>query len=729
MSSDVISAFEQGQICLHVVLREGSCVAIPDLPIANFLGHASTCLDCNVVLQIIEVVQPGWVTRNKKHGLVDYKQVFSWEDPLTIVPQFTLHVQQSAGRKDVVDDSPQSASFHFVRRAATTCYEGNEHGVRADKSPDYAGKYVVAQSLEVTPDSGSRAAFARAHKWLSYCDKHDGACKPPNPEYKPRRLINVGSVDGVREPFLFEPVEPVRYACLSYCWGKDLDQLLTTTSENIQAHFQAIAFSALPRTIQDAITVCRNLNIPNIWVDSLCIVQDDRLAWLQDASTMHDIYYNSYLTISVMEPNSCKLGFLGKQRFGDPTWQQPLCVTHPDEASSPVDLLIRPRKFYPRSHRDRSSLDRRGWCLQESLLPSRRLCYDGNEMIWECLCRKLCECGHAVAPQVPRNTTPDHHGKLGALLETKAREIKSRLGMRGYPTWYRFLLGSAGWLKPRQRLYQRWRELISDYSHRSLSQRHDRLRAISGLAKMVWDDLGPEGCKEPGDYYLAGLWKQELPFDLTWEVEDLPEGAEMPERGEVKAHEAGYHIPSWSWASLERPVSYKFSLAWDLWRHEPVAVEQCIVERACCQHELPEDPTSAVIDGSIVLTNDFAPVQLVRKGGKDKSKHVFTGRLSPYERHAFVQCPNGDRIKMTLDQPEANSLDSPYYCLKLFSWVSERPPRIGPRTWFLVLAASMRKPGAFERRGVGLWVNSEDGANDISCPIFEGSAVATVEIV
>ncbi|GLA26371.1 hypothetical protein AnigIFM63326_003524 [Aspergillus niger] len=713
--------------CRHVGPQQTTdYTGIYDTPIATFLENASTCLDCNLVLQVIEAVKPGWVKENAHLGLVDYQREKSEDDWLTIVPQFTLHLQQSVGMAGV--DLHQPTSFHFFKRVATARYEPHYVGSRADKSPEFTGKFL-AQSLEVTHDSGSPAAFERAHQWLSYCDEHDGACKPPNPGYKPRRLINVGSSDGTRHPFLFEPAEPARYACLSYCWGKDLDQVLTTTTNNIESHYQAIELSTLPLALQDAITVCRNLEIPNLWVDSLCIVQDDRLAWLHDASAMHDIYLNSYLTISVKEPNSCKLGFLGKQRFGEPTWQQLLRLTRPDNAPG-LDLLIRPGEFYPRSYRDRSSLDRRGWCLQESILPNRRLCYDGNEMIWECLCRQLCECGHAVAPQVPHLTTLDY-GKLGASIKTEILKGKIRSKRQGYSEWHRFSLGSRSRLEPHQEIYQRWRDLVSDYSHRSLSKKHDRLRAISGLARMVGNNMrqGPEAADE----YLAGLWKKELPFDLSWEVEPLTEGAEVLESGEVNANEAAYHIPSWSWASVRRPVGYRFDLPLELWKYEPVAVDQCIVERVHCQHELLEDPMSAVTDGSIVLTGAFAQVKLIHlKQTQGTAREDLEGLIideGGIQRDTFVQCSTGHKLRVTLDKLEVNDPDESYYCLRLFSWVSKYDWRMGPETWFLVLATSTRKLGAFERRGVGLWNTWRGDAGNRSCPIFEGCAAATVEIV
>lgn len=229
--------------------------------------------------------------------------------------------------------------------------------------------------------------------------------------------------------------------------------------------------------------------------------------------------------------------------------------------------------------------------------------------------------------------------------------------------------------------------------------------------------------------YLAGLWKKELPFDLSWEVEPPNEGGEIPENGTVNANEAAYYIPTWSWASVGRPVTYRFDLPLEIWKYEPVAIDQCIVERVHCQHELLEDPMSAVTDGSIVLTSAFAPVKLIRLEGlpeKQKGQVIHEDEVRHY---TFVQCSDGQKVSVTLDKPEVHNPDETYYCLRLFSWVSERNQRMGPETWFLILVPSTHKLGAFERRGVGLWDRLLADTDSRSCPIFEGSETATVEIV
>ena len=120
--------------------------------------------------------------------------------------------------------------------------------------------------MEIIDDSGSSEAFQRIKKWLSYCVDHDDQCKLQSPDFKPNRLISIVDPDGSRGSslFLFKPEHPVQYAYLSYCWGSDLGGVLRTTTDNFQSHLLSIDFNCLPKTIQDAVMVSRELAIPNI---------------------------------------------------------------------------------------------------------------------------------------------------------------------------------------------------------------------------------------------------------------------------------------------------------------------------------------------------------------------------------------------------------------------------------------------------------------------------------
>ncbi len=85
---------------------------------------------------------------------------------------------------------------------------------------------------------------------------------------------------------------------------------------------------------------------------------------------------------------------------------------------------------------------------------------------------------------------------------------------------------------------QFWREVIERYSLRRLTMPSDKLVALSALAKDVANaskDVRPQD-------YLAGIWRQNLSFELRWQMADPPR-ARPP-----------YRAPSWSWASVDGKV-------------------------------------------------------------------------------------------------------------------------------------------------------------------------------
>ncbi|KXT08104.1 hypothetical protein AC579_9206 [Pseudocercospora musae] len=74
--------------------------------------------------------------------------------------------------------------------------------------------------------------------------------------------------------------------------------------------------ATLPATIQDAIDVARELNISHLWVDVLCIVQDDDgTDWKAHAGMMHHIYGEAKLALCACSALSSTEGFRSDQEL------------------------------------------------------------------------------------------------------------------------------------------------------------------------------------------------------------------------------------------------------------------------------------------------------------------------------------------------------------------------------------------------------------------------------
>jgi hypothetical protein len=90
-----------------------------------------------------------------------------------------------------------------------------------------------------------------------------------------------------------------RYAALSYTWGSReqycLNQRNTSIVEN-EGYLDTIK-GLLGPTVTDAIKICSSLKIQYLWIDSLCIVQDDAEAKQSQIDSMDQIYSNAYVTL------------------------------------------------------------------------------------------------------------------------------------------------------------------------------------------------------------------------------------------------------------------------------------------------------------------------------------------------------------------------------------------------------------------------------------------------
>jgi len=69
-------------------------------------------------------------------------------------------------------------------------------------------------------------------------------------------------------------------------------------SSNLVIFQDRIEIVELPKTFRDAIEVVRHLNLQYIWIDSLCIIQDSKEDWAQEAALMHQVYSNAIVNIA-----------------------------------------------------------------------------------------------------------------------------------------------------------------------------------------------------------------------------------------------------------------------------------------------------------------------------------------------------------------------------------------------------------------------------------------------
>ncbi|KAH8700038.1 heterokaryon incompatibility protein-domain-containing protein, partial [Phaeosphaeriaceae sp. PMI808] len=118
--------------------------------------------------------------------------------------------------------------------------------------------------------------------------------------------------------------QKLSYAALSYVWGAVPQSRLL--SENVHALRASGSLMKLnlriPQTIKDSIDFCAALEIQYLWVDSLCIVQDDSDTKESQIRAMHEIYRNAVLTIVDASSYDASGGLWG---WNCPVWPYTTC--------------------------------------------------------------------------------------------------------------------------------------------------------------------------------------------------------------------------------------------------------------------------------------------------------------------------------------------------------------------------------------------------------------------
>jgi hypothetical protein len=135
--------------------------------------------------------------------------------------------------------------------------------------------------------------------WLSDCHNGHPLCESKSIIHHLELFLpaNALLVDVHDNCIVFDhPLYPV-YAALSYKWGGTKQFLTTIDQLNSLSTPGDLDDRPLPRTVRDAITLTRDIGMQYIWIDALCIVQDDFEHMKSQILKMHRIYGEAAVTI------------------------------------------------------------------------------------------------------------------------------------------------------------------------------------------------------------------------------------------------------------------------------------------------------------------------------------------------------------------------------------------------------------------------------------------------
>ena len=355
----------------------------------------------------------------------------------------------------------------------------------------------------LNPDSPE--SWQKIESWMQQCDQHDNCskieCLP-----LPRRVIDVLSSPPKLCSYL---AIKDKYTALSYCWGGD--QKFKCTTKNIDQYSRGLPIKDLPQTIKDAITITRKLKIPYLWIDSLCILQNDMDEMRQEIMNMGKVYQNCTVTIVAASARTANEGFLMPRIPVRGQVHLPLVLkTREDDITGPVTLspCLDSLDYFKRN-----PIESRGWTLQERLLSPRMLIYSSTNLRW--LCRSAQDYDGGSSTMLGSHNLPPP--------ATAVRSADIDYG---------------------------WHAIVSEFSRRDLTDEHDKFPAIAAIAR----EYGGS------DSYLAGLWKSNLAADLLWFIQG----------GETLRRPRNYRAPSWSWAALDEPIGWMEAQSDDEFIPDPI---------------------------------------------------------------------------------------------------------------------------------------------------------------
>jgi hypothetical protein len=149
----------------------------------------------------------------------------------------------------------------------------------------------IERRPDIIATADSPPCFARAKTWLDNCRNNHPLCQARHTHHSmlPKRLIDVRDYGRIR---LYETSNcstiDTSYATLSHCWGNlDAQQVCMTRARTLHQRLESIPWEEIPKTFRHAIKVTRALGLGFVWIDSLCIVQDNMQGWRKNPQRCH----------------------------------------------------------------------------------------------------------------------------------------------------------------------------------------------------------------------------------------------------------------------------------------------------------------------------------------------------------------------------------------------------------------------------------------------------------
>lgn len=419
-----------------------------------------------------------------------------------------------------------------------------------------------------------------------------------------------------------------RYVTLSHCWGGQVSHRLLRS--NYDDRLQGIPVDELPKTFQDAVYFAASLEeVGYIWIDSLCIIQEDEQDWLEQSVEMDRVYSETFLNLSATAALNSKGGLFRDGEFellkeesvslnieGLPLAYDrkdlPRCL-HDRKRFLLRQCTITDASFWA-NEVDKGPVNTRGWVLQERLMSPRVLHFCQDQVGWECAC---CNTSQPFAARGRHKLSVENQGP-------RYHSIVEGIRQRMMDANHEANADTPTVFSP----FEIWAAVVTAYSKTAISYSQDKLIALSGLAKII--------AEETGCAYVAGLWRTHLASQLLWYVDPVyhPVDRSFSHQATVP-NEA--RAPSFSWSAID-VTGHGITYAKTTDRGLLVRIEDATVN-TLGNHEF-----GVVLDAHIILWGKLRKARLISLPNNRFAWHLLNRRGLDDELHknVYLDCPLRD---------------------------------------------------------------------------------------
>ncbi|KAF2143125.1 uncharacterized protein K452DRAFT_247513 [Aplosporella prunicola CBS 121167] len=384
--------------------------------------------------------------------------------------------------------------------------------------PDHSVAARYLRGRYITKRQNPELRVPLLQSWLDTCRRSHPGCGGTNPMVMPTRLIDLGeNPSGNQKPRLFlADGKPGRYVALSYSWGNGARHKVMLTNDTLKAYQKDIPENDdMSLTHREALQIAREFKYQYIWIDALCIIQNNKEDWAEESRKVAQVYSNAELTIVTGISDHSQKGFLNLVSEPDIP-SVPMPYSHPMVETEETPYCHVGLSRLP----DIGPVNDRAWCFQESVLSRRMMIFGKEQLSFKCREHSQFENGAYYHYKWGEG------GRYDLFTNVSATE---RFGLSD--------------------ILDRWYELAGQYSLRDVYDPLDNFATVSGIAQRFHGALN---CR-----YLAGLWERDMVRGLLWRSARLL-GFQDPNRSlrrpiGVKGSDKGNPItraPSWSWLAL-----------------------------------------------------------------------------------------------------------------------------------------------------------------------------------